>query len=75
MLQAVGAPIRGRCHSLQYDRHGYKNGDKCAWTVGTTYTVANGSRANVKLGSRDYLIQQNWVNANGGYCAMHYPQQ
>jgi hypothetical protein len=55
-----------------YDRRGYENADKCAWTFGTTYTVANGAKANVKLGARDYLIQQNWVNANGGYCSMSY---
>jgi phosphate-induced protein 1 len=52
-----------------YDRRGYENADKCAWTWGTTYTAGNGSKANMKLGSRDYLIQQNWVNANGGFCA------
>jgi hypothetical protein len=28
---------------------------------------------NVTLGGKQYLIQQNWVNASGGYCAMHYP--
>lgn len=55
-----------------YDRRGYENADKCAWTFGTEYTVANGSKANMKLGTRDYLIQQNWVNASGGYCAMSY---
>jgi len=54
-----------------YDRRGYENADKCAWTFGSTYT-ANGAIANVKLGTRDYLIQQNWVNASGGYCAMSY---
>jgi hypothetical protein len=53
-----------------YDRRGYENADKCAWTFGQTYTAPNGSLANVKLGSRDYLIQQNWVNDKGGYCAM-----
>ena len=53
-----------------YDRRGYENADKCAWTFGQTYTAPNGSLANVKLGSRDYLIQQNWVNDQGGYCAM-----
>jgi hypothetical protein len=52
---------------------GMENGDKCAWTFGTTYTVGNGSQANVKWGSRDYLIQRNWVNANGGLCSMQYP--
>lgn len=55
-----------------YDRSGKENADKCAWTFGTTYTTANGALANMKLGSRDYLIQQNWVNANGGLCAVSY---
>jgi hypothetical protein len=56
-----------------YDNRGYENADKCAYTYGTTYTVSNGSIANVHLGSRDFLIQQNWVNAAGGYCAKSYP--
>jgi hypothetical protein len=54
-----------------YDNRGAENADKCAWTFGTTYT-ANGALANMKLGARDYLIQRNWVNANGGYCALAY---
>jgi hypothetical protein len=56
-----------------YDTRGQENADKCAWTFGTTYKAANGALANVKMGTRDYLIQQNWVNASGGYCSMHYP--
>jgi hypothetical protein len=56
-----------------YDRRGYENADKCAWTFGTTYTVSNGSKANMNLGGKDYLIQRNWVNASGGYCALSYP--
>jgi hypothetical protein len=60
-----------------YDRRGYENADKCAWTFGTMYdvTLADGTtkaKANMKLGTRDYLIQRNWVNANGGYCDTHY---
>jgi hypothetical protein len=51
-----------------YDRRGAENADKCAWTFGTTYP-ASGALANMKLGTRDYLIQQNWVNASGGFCA------
>ncbi len=54
-----------------YDTRGQENADKCAWTFGTTYTV-NGASANMKLGTRDYLIQRNWVNALGGYCATSY---
>ena len=53
-----------------YDTRGNENADKCAWTFGTTYKASNGSLANVKLGARDFLIQRNWVNANGGYCSM-----
>ncbi len=55
-----------------YDNRGYENADKCAWTFGTTYSTANGSLANMKLGTRDFLIQRNWVNASGGYCALSY---
>jgi hypothetical protein len=55
-----------------YDRRGEENADKCAWTFGTEYTASNGALANMRLGNRDYLIQQNWVNASGGYCAKTY---
>ena len=33
------------------------------------HTARNGSKHNMTLGGRDYLIQQNWVNSGGGYCA------
>ncbi len=55
-----------------YDSSGAENGDKCAWTFGTEKTAPNGAKYNVTLGSRNYLIQRNWVNAGGGYCAMSY---
>ena len=55
-----------------YDRRGYENADKCAWTFGTEVTAANGSKYNMTLGSRNYLIQQNWVNASGGYCSLAF---
>ena len=54
-----------------YDTRGAENADKCAWTFGTTYSNGAGT-ANMNLGGRDYLIQQNWVNAAGGYCAKSY---
>jgi hypothetical protein len=55
-----------------YDTRGRENADKCAWTFGAESTASNGSKYNVTLGSRQYLIQQNWVNALGGSCAMSY---
>jgi hypothetical protein len=54
-----------------YFSSGNENADQCAWTFGTEYTVANGSKANMKLGSRDFLIQQNWIQAASGKCALH----
>jgi len=57
-----------------YDRYGLENAEKCEGTYGTTYTVTNEAgqlaRANIKLGNRHYLLQQNWVNGKKGYCAM-----
>jgi len=55
-----------------YDRRGYENADKCAWTFGTTTTLPSGAKYNMTLGTRNFLIQQNWVNASGGYCAKSY---
>jgi len=56
-----------------FDSRGFENADKCAWTFGSTFTTATGGRANITLGGTNYLIQQNWVNANGGGCSMHSP--
>ena len=53
-----------------YARSGKENADVCAGTFGTSYQVANGSFANMKLGTRDFLIQRNVdFRATGGqYC-------
>jgi hypothetical protein len=54
-----------------YDSRGAENGDKCAWTFGTTTKQANGSFANVTLAGKSYLVQQNWKNvAPSGVCGM-----
>ena len=55
-----------------YDSSGQENADKCAWTFGTQSTAANGSKYNVTLGGKQYLIQQNWVHSAGGYCSMSF---
>jgi Phosphate-induced protein 1 conserved region len=56
-----------------YDRRGEENADKCAWTFGTESTASNGSKYNQTFGGLKYLIQRNWVNASGGFCATSYP--
>lgn len=53
-----------------YDRYGLENADKCQGTFGPTYTTANGARANVRWGGRDFLVQQNWVNDKKAHCGM-----
>lgn len=52
-----------------FDRRGFENADKCAWTWGTTYTTPFGT-ANIKVGGKDFLVQRNWV-ASGG-CALSF---
>ena len=55
-----------------YDKLGLEMADKCVWTFGTTYTAANGAKANVRFGTRDFLLQQLWLpGKNGGACALH----
>jgi hypothetical protein len=42
------------------DSGGSENADKCAWTFSShQYQTANGSWANMHLGTRDFLIQRN----------------
>lgn len=53
-----------------YDKRGYENADKCAWTFGTTFTSGGGT-ANITVGSKNFLVQQNWVNSGSGGCALH----
>lgn len=49
-----------------------ENADLCNSSFGTTYTTSNGAVANMKLGSRDYRIQENWLNSGAGSCALSY---
>jgi hypothetical protein len=55
-----------------YDNSGNENADKCAWNFGATYTTSNGSTANMAIGGKNFLVQQNWVNANGGGCLLSF---
>lgn len=48
---------------------GMENGDKCAWTFGTTTGVAP-AKYNMILGGKKFLIQQNWLNSGTGSCKL-----
>ncbi len=62
------------------DAEGRENTDKCLLSAdpfGPTYTAADGARANVRLGARNFLVPQSWVNdgdaASGGHCVLAIP--
>jgi hypothetical protein len=58
-----------------YDSSGAENADKCAWTFGHfQYQTANGAWANMRLGSRDYLIQRN-LKATDNKCYIDLTHQ
>lgn len=73
LSEAAGDPLLNAWYA---DSSGEENGDLCAWTFGSYFIVANGSAANVSWvtngTSYQYLIQQIWVNAAGGYCALSF---
>jgi hypothetical protein len=49
--------------------------DRCAgppWQAGETYNNGTGV-ANQRIGSKDFLIQENWVNTGNGGCLQIYP--
>jgi hypothetical protein len=55
-----------------YDSQGFENADKCAWNFGATYATSNGGVANMNLGGKDFLVQQNWINAGSGGCRLSW---
>ena len=72
LAQVLSRVITNPTGGAWFDRYGLENASKCVGQFGTTYATANGARANLKLGGRDYLIQQNWVNNDRkAHCAMN----
>src|SRR5450830_840741 len=55
-----------------YDGSGNENGDKCAWNFGTTFKATNGATANRTFASRQWLLQQMWLNVGTGSCVQKY---
>ena len=70
LAQGLDTSLTNPAGNGWFDRYGFENAEKCQNTFGQTYLTANGARANLRLGSRDFLIQQNWVNDRKPRCAM-----
>lgn len=73
LAHALSIVVSNPTGTAWFDRYGLENATKCQGKFGETYPSANGSPANMRLGQRDYLIQQNWVNVRRGYCGLSYP--
>ena len=73
MARVMSAMLTNPFGTGWYDRYGLQNSDKCVGRFGTTYTSQNGARANVRLGGRDFLMQELWVNDRRGRCSLSYP--
>jgi hypothetical protein len=71
LAQLLSRVITNPTGGAWFDRYGLENAAKCVGQFGSTYTTANGARANLKLGQYDYLIQQNWVLGRKEHCAMN----
>jgi len=52
-----------------YDASGNENGDKCAWVWGPYTTLSSGAAWNITVGTRQFLVQENWKAS--GNCAQH----
>lgn len=51
-----------------------ENGDLCYLDFGSTKVLPNGSSYNITFAGRPYFIQELWVNARGGYCALAFDE-
>lgn len=67
-----------------FDSSGAEDADKCNFNFGpvvtctsavgcTSAAIAAGAKFNQTFGGHAYLMQQEWENASGGFCAQHLP--
>ena len=47
-----------------FDSAGNENGDKCAWTFGTSLGSTGSGQYNTVIGAGKYYLQQEWSNQN-----------
>jgi len=59
-------------NAWRFPSTGYENADQCAWKFGNIYRAANGAFANMRMGSRDFLVQQNWIVDQNQCCMTGY---
>ena len=55
-----------------YDAAGNENADKCVTHYGTLYTTPNGAKANMVIGTKNFMVQGNWLNTATQGCAITF---
>lgn len=54
-----------------FDSVGRENSGKCSGKLGPTQSCGLSCKFNVTFGGNDWLLPENWINANGGSCGLH----
>jgi hypothetical protein len=71
MMHGISGAITNPNGFGWFDANGLENTDKCQGSFGPTFLTPNGARANLVIGYRNFLMQQNWVNdSKKGRCAL-----
>jgi hypothetical protein len=72
-VEAITNPDNGGWYR---DSDHKENADICAWRFSGSYTspiTDAPSSCNMQTNGRHFYVQDNWVNAGGGYCDSAYP--
>lgn len=73
LVHALSGAVTNPNGAGWFDANGLENTDRCQGMFGQTYLTSNGARANMNIGGRNFLMQQNWLNEKKGRCALSYP--
>jgi hypothetical protein len=70
LLEAANDPDHSAWYFDSGGSNGNESGDQCAFQTGPFLPAPGGGVYNLHLNGSYYLVQQEWVNFNSGYCAM-----
>jgi len=68
-VEETNTDPQGNAWYDDYQGQRYENADKCKDDFGTTYQTPNLATANMNLGGKDFLVQQNWEIGTYQGCA------
>lgn len=69
MLHEIEEIVSDGTFKGYYDKDGHENADKCAWITTNPFVLPDGGKYNFITKNYKYLLDDQWANANGGYCS------